>query len=379
MRLPVAPTTADRTSADPADDPVVMRRVFDRLQLDFARQVASDEATLAGAMVLANAELATLHDANRAVDVYLDDQDAPADLLAEIDAWFAARGSACGRWTPSPRMSDANHTRLREELLARGGVVWRPTIMRLTGGAGGAGGRTTAEDQQAAGTAEQPVWDTTTPLQTITPGTFEQRLAGRPSAGPPWRIVPARSVYALTADIAAASAAEAGVPELAAATLLRLDDPQYEMAVALDDPAHATPPPDRKSPAGDVLLDDQNHSTAASPLAPDGSVYNAITRDLNANRRPAVAIGRAGMLVSGETGWIAQIYVRPTHRGRGVAAALLASLIDSAGRAQLRHVLLGVDSDNAPGLRLYQRAGFKAVFSVESWKAGGERQLRVGK
>jgi L-amino acid N-acyltransferase YncA len=55
------------------------------------------------------------------------------------------------------------------------------------------------------------------------------------------------------------------------------------------------------------------------------------------------------------------VYVEPSHRGRGVGAALLAALVERA-RADGKHVMVGgIEAGNAASLRLHDRAGFERV------------------
>jgi L-amino acid N-acyltransferase YncA/2-polyprenyl-3-methyl-5-hydroxy-6-metoxy-1,4-benzoquinol methylase len=55
------------------------------------------------------------------------------------------------------------------------------------------------------------------------------------------------------------------------------------------------------------------------------------------------------------------IYVHPDARGRGIGAALLAALIDSAEAAGIWTIQTGVFPENIPSLRLHQHAGFRVV------------------
>ena len=58
------------------------------------------------------------------------------------------------------------------------------------------------------------------------------------------------------------------------------------------------------------------------------------------------------------------IGVLAQHRGRGVGAALLEALLQTARETSIRRVSLSVEIDN-PALRLYERLGF------ERWKRVG--------
>ena len=57
-------------------------------------------------------------------------------------------------------------------------------------------------------------------------------------------------------------------------------------------------------------------------------------------------------------GWMIQVYVRPEHRGTGMAAALIEHLVEHA-RAHVLQVHLGVWSENVPAIKLYERLGFE--------------------
>lgn len=68
------------------------------------------------------------------------------------------------------------------------------------------------------------------------------------------------------------------------------------------------------------------------------------------------------------------VYIRPAHRGQGIARALLQRLIEEA-RAQQYHVMVGaIDADNEASIRLHQGFGFfhagtirQAAFKFGCW------------
>lgn len=72
-----------------------------------------------------------------------------------------------------------------------------------------------------------------------------------------------------------------------------------------------------------------------------------------------VAAGVVGVLY--EDAELLRIVVAPAHRGRGVAAALLARLLAEAASAGARRMLLEVRHDNISALALYGRAGFTRI------------------
>jgi len=55
---------------------------------------------------------------------------------------------------------------------------------------------------------------------------------------------------------------------------------------------------------------------------------------------------------------LVSMYVRPRARGRGVGEALVASVIDWAGKRNAECVRLWVTETNAPARALYERCGF---------------------
>jgi RimJ/RimL family protein N-acetyltransferase len=86
--------------------------------------------------------------------------------------------------------------------------------------------------------------------------------------------------------------------------------------------------------------------TVFGAVLPDGSLggINAFMRHEGAKER--------------HRGWMIQVYVRPEHRGSGMAAALVEHLVDHARRHVLQ-IHLGVWSENLPAIKLYQRLGFE--------------------
>ena len=86
--------------------------------------------------------------------------------------------------------------------------------------------------------------------------------------------------------------------------------------------------------------------TVFGAILPDGSLggINAFMRHEGAKER--------------HRGWMIQVYVRPEHRGSGMAAALVEHLVEHARRHVLQ-IHLGVWSENLPAIKLYQRLGFE--------------------
>ena len=86
--------------------------------------------------------------------------------------------------------------------------------------------------------------------------------------------------------------------------------------------------------------------TIFGAVLPDGTLggINAFLRNDGAKER--------------HRGWMIQVYVRPDHRGSGMAGALVEHLVEHARRHVLQ-IHLGVWSENVPAIKLYQRLGFE--------------------
>lgn len=76
--------------------------------------------------------------------------------------------------------------------------------------------------------------------------------------------------------------------------------------------------------------------------------------------------GRGAAVLDGKSVGIYAMFTAPEVRGRGVATALLADLLCWAYDRGARSAYLCVVADNAPALRLYERAGFTRVSRYHS-------------
>ena len=76
-------------------------------------------------------------------------------------------------------------------------------------------------------------------------------------------------------------------------------------------------------------------------------------------------------------GFVDVLAVAPAHQGRGLGTALLGSAFAGFAEAGLREALLGVDSGNAQGLRLYERAGMTVRYRFDIYeRAAGPSRAR---
>lgn len=83
-------------------------------------------------------------------------------------------------------------------------------------------------------------------------------------------------------------------------------------------------------------------------------------------------VGALTANVWGDRGWVNELGVRRSHRGRGIATAMLRhSFATFAGRG-LQRVLLSVDSENPTGATaLYERVGMRVVWRWDLWERAG--------
>lgn len=75
----------------------------------------------------------------------------------------------------------------------------------------------------------------------------------------------------------------------------------------------------------------------------------------------AGVIGYAGLDHGGEVADVMTVAVVPSHRGRGLADALMTELLNRAGLGAAAAVMLEVRADNPTAVALYRRHGFEQV------------------
>jgi mycothiol synthase len=107
-------------------------------------------------------------------------------------------------------------------------------------------------------------------------------------------------------------------------------------------------------PAWEYELGSSGVRLDLSPLAIDGG--RVIGASLNAHFPEDVEVtGR-------RDGWIHKLAVSRSHRGRGIASALIGASLAAFRGAGFDHAMLGVDTENPSGAHhLYQRLGFRPV------------------
>lgn len=77
----------------------------------------------------------------------------------------------------------------------------------------------------------------------------------------------------------------------------------------------------------------------------------------------------AALLVLEGVGYVDNVATFPEARGRGLASALTARIVDEAYEGGADHVILFADPDDAAAVRMYERLGFRGVGRLASTKA----------
>ncbi len=72
-------------------------------------------------------------------------------------------------------------------------------------------------------------------------------------------------------------------------------------------------------------------------------------------------VGYCGIQTLSGEGYITNVAVLPSHRGKGIASAIIESLLDFSEEKKLEFVTLEVRESNLPAIRLYEKMGFGAV------------------
>jgi mycothiol synthase len=79
-------------------------------------------------------------------------------------------------------------------------------------------------------------------------------------------------------------------------------------------------------------------------------------------------VGSLAANVFGDRGWVAEIGVLPSHRGRGIGAALLRRSFATFADRELGRVMLNVGAANSTATALYERVGMKVVKRWDLWE-----------
>lgn len=79
----------------------------------------------------------------------------------------------------------------------------------------------------------------------------------------------------------------------------------------------------------------------------------------------AVLRFRPAIWSAGLEAYLAELYVRPTHRGRGLGRALLEAAMDHARERGADRIELGTTEDDVAARRLYEKCGFIRTEGVD--------------
>ena len=268
MPLPILQVPTDPT-------PENLVRLFHRTELHWVRSLGEETQLDVGA-AFTNAALPAVWDANLVMDASVPPGTSAEEALAEAEAHFESAGVACRQWVMNPAAPPERVTPLVELLTSRG---WRPKpydIMHL------------------AGRPPGPV----------------REVAGL-------TIIPARASFRHARQLAEAAAACRGEPQLAEALMLPLDDPHWDLQIAL---------------------------------------------------RDGRAVARAGVLAVGEIGRVEHAFVREDSRRQGIGRTMMSRVLETCARSLFRHVMLSVTPDERPAIELYSGLGFRKIGQLVAYR-----------
>ena len=271
MPLPILSSGNRSTPAD-------LLRLYLKTELDWSRQVAT-EVTLEVGTALSNPELADVYHANCIFDSALPEGVSGSQAIEVGQSHFREAHSRCWRWLMNPSADPRQTQPLIDQLLALGHARQLADVLYLAGKPSG------------------PIHD---------------------SAG--LQIIPARASFRHAAQlIEEAEAADAWrTPQLSAAMMLHLDDPQTDALLAL---------------------------------------------------RNGVAVAYVAVLAVGELGLVAQLYVSPNSRRQGIGRTMMGRALEICARSLFRHVFLNVAHDNHAARALYEWLGFRKIGECVEYQA----------
>jgi hypothetical protein len=246
MELPVLRSAVNASTAD-------VVRYFHKLVGERSIGAGEGDEQLDVGRVVWNAALSDVIDANCVFDVALQPGVDARDAISQVDTFFAAKGLVCRRWVMNPSADVGVVRPLETALLDTGFVRRTSTIVRLV--------RNVPRD------------DVTSSVS----------------------VIPARAAFRQAREL------------MGDAIVTRLDDPRYDVTLALAD----------------------GHAVAA-----------------------------AGVLVVGELGLVDDVIVAVDQRV-DVRRTMLERTIDACVRAQLKHVLAGLS--DAASVVLFESCGFERV------------------
>ena len=161
----------------------------------------------------------------------------------------------------------------------------------------------------------------------------------------------------------------------------------WHMQIDLDAPVEPGPAPDGIEIGGIDPADDLHavHAIIAAAFVDDPGDHpepfdrwargaaraaRATTRRSGCWRGTATSRSRALTASAGDDGgWVDWLAVLPSHRGRGIGAALLRRSFATFAARGLRRVLVNVDAENVTGATaVYERVGMRVVNRWDLWE-----------
>lgn len=277
MRLPrgtqAMPLPILQNYTDPTPENLV--RLFHRTELHWIRHLG-EETQLDAGVAITNRELPRVGEANRVMDAAIPPGVSAEETVDEAQRHFESAATRCLGWVMNPAAPESRTRPLVEHLIETG---WRPDpydVMRL-------GLRPSTRVEEAAGLT----------------------------------VIPARASFRHARALADEAAAECGEPQLADASMLHLDDPHWDVSIAL---------------------------------------------------RDGQAIASAGVLAVGEIGRIEHVFVGKAHRRRGVGRMMVGRVLDVCARSLFKHVMLRVHSDDGASIDLYAGMGFRKIGQLVAYR-----------
>lgn len=111
-------------------------------------------------------------------------------------------------------------------------------------------------------------------------------------------------------------------------------------------------------------LSNSNIQAALEPLLADAAIGDVWLVEGEEVLGYLVITWGWGIESGGREALIDEIYVAPSHRGLGLASALVQVSLEKAKTMNTKAVFLETESDNPQSRELYERLGFKAESSV---------------
>jgi GNAT superfamily N-acetyltransferase len=268
MPLPILQAHAEATPQD-------LVRLFHRTELHWLRHLG-EETQLDAGVAFTSRELSAVAAANSVIDAAVPPGASVLDLIEDVRRHFEEAGTTCRRWLLNPAAPEMQTGPFAEHLAAQGWMTESTDILYLAG-----------------------------------------RPAAPAASSGGLTIIPARASFRHARQLAEEAAAEAGLPQLADASMLHLDDPHWDVMIAL---------------------------------------------------RDGKAVARAGVLAVGEIGRIDQLYVSPSERGNGIGSVMLARVLEVCARSLFKHVMACAGPQDADTAALYDRFGFRSIGRMTAYQ-----------